>query len=88
MVQTTNQMGSESYSGKKIPRSKIRTGSIPVAGTKKQRGKSLSFFVPGIEPIAEQQSGGLLLTPVQTLVATIIFAFAKMQVDAGREVEH
>ena len=33
MVQTTNQTGSESYSGKKIPRSKIRTGSIPVAGT-------------------------------------------------------
>ena len=37
MVQTTNQQGSESYSGKKIPRSKIRTGSIPVSGTNKKR---------------------------------------------------
>ena len=31
----------------------------------------------GIEPIAVQQSGGLLLTPVQTLVATIISARRK-----------
>ena len=31
----------------------------------------------GIEPIAVQQSGGLLLTPVQTLVATLISAKRK-----------
>ena len=46
MVQTTNQLGSESYSGKKIPRSKIRTGSIPVAGTKKDDLFRSSFLVP------------------------------------------
>jgi len=31
----------------------------------------------GIEPIAVQQSGGLLLTPVQTLVSTLISAKRK-----------
>ena len=31
----------------------------------------------GIEPIAVQQSGGLLLTPVRTLVATLISAKRK-----------
>ena len=53
MVQTTNRQGSESYSGKKIPRSKIRTGSIPVAGTKKADTHSgICFFsMPvGLEP--------------------------------------
>ena len=45
MVQTTNQSGSESYSGKKIPRSKIRTGSIPVAGTKKGHPYGCPFLV-------------------------------------------
>ena len=78
MVQTTNQQGSESYSGKKIPRSKIRTGSIPVAGTiKKERPSPLLFYVPGIERVCMQQSGGLLLPPVRTLVASLIFAIGK-----------
>ena len=31
----------------------------------------------GLEPIAEELSGGQFLTPVQTLVATLIFAFGK-----------
>ena len=36
------------------------------------------FFVGhGLEPIAVQGSGGALLTPVQTLVATLIFAKGK-----------
>jgi hypothetical protein len=38
----------------------------------------------GIEPIAEQQSGGLLQPPVQTLAATYIFFSPekKMQIDS------
>ena len=72
MVQTTNQLGSESYSGKKIPRSKIRTGSIPVAGTKKDDPKGSSFLVlpnrtdgesPGSDLTAA--SGGLLGVPAK-----------------------
>ena len=35
------------------------------------------------EPIAVQVSGGHLLPPVQTLVATIIFAKAKMQIESA-----
>ena len=31
----------------------------------------------GVEPIGMQQSGGLLLTPVRTLVATLIFAIGE-----------
>ena len=33
-----------------------------------------SQWKAGLEPIAEQHAGGMLLPPVQTLVATIIFA--------------
>ena len=37
----------------------------------------LFFFGNGLEPIAAQGSGGALLPPVQTLVATLIFAKGK-----------
>ena len=57
-------------------------GSTPLGSTKKNDHPfGWSFFYQGIqrgvEPIAEQQSGGLLLTPVQTLVATSILPAAK-----------
>jgi len=38
----------------------------------------------GLEPLQMQQSGGLLLPPVQTLVATIIFACGKNASKSGR----
>ena len=37
----------------------------------------ISVKETGVEPIAVELSGGQFLTPVQTLVATIIFAFGK-----------
>ena len=42
--------------------------------------RGLFFFMysrTGLEPLAVQHAGGMLLPPVQTLVATIIFALGK-----------
>ena len=80
--------GTGRHKGLKIPRSKIRTGSIPVTGTnKKEKAFAFSFLFlmgSGIEPIQMQMSGGHLLPPVQTLVATLIFSQReKMQIDPG-----
>ncbi len=59
-------------------------GSSPISSTKKkkstQEGGLFVFGMVleiGLEPIAEQQSGGLLLSPVQTLVTTFVFANGK-----------
>ena len=69
------------HKGLKIPRSKIRTGSIPVAGTNKNETPMGSRFYfapqPRIERSQVQMSGGHLLPPVQTLVATLIFCKAE-----------
>ena len=66
-------------SGLKIHRWRHRAGSSPATGTNKKREAEASLFLfmeigDGLEPIQMQQSGGLLLPPVQTLVATVIFA--------------
>ena len=68
------------HKGLKIPRRKTRTGSIPVAGTTKgtpRWGCPFCGLGGGIEPIQIRMSGGHPLPPVQTLVATIIFAAQK-----------
>ena len=43
--------GTGRHKGLKIPRSKIRTGSIPVSGTI-STPKRECFFITGIEPIS------------------------------------
>ena len=56
----------------------FRAGSSPVARTKDKREAKASRLSlvkerSGLEPIAEELSGGQFLPPVQTLVATSIF---------------
>ena len=57
-------------------------GSSPISSTKKRKdppiGWSFLFCLDnGLEPIYMQPAGGRLLPPVQTLVASFIFAFGK-----------
>ena len=63
-------------------------GSSPISSTRTRKATQaggLFFFSAdlGLEPIAVQHAGGMLLTPVQKLAATIIFApRAKMHIES------
>ena len=64
-----------SYIGNTTASQAVKAGSIPVpCSKKKDTPPGCPFYATGIEPIAVELSGGQFQPPVQTLVATIIFA--------------